>query len=103
MEEIFPSLMEQLLQLGMILLLILMLNIKKLLKTMKIGVGQLITLLLHTLLDLMTQKLEIKLENGLMLNLHHQTEDMLNGITLLMVNYTTGIKLKLKWLSLKNN
>jgi hypothetical protein len=87
----------------MILLLILMLNIKKPLKIMKIGVGQLITLLLHTLLDLMTQKLEIKLENGLMLNLHHQTEDMLNGITLLMGNYTTGIKLKLKWLSLKNN
>ncbi len=43
-----------------------------------------------------SQKLEIKLENGLMLNLHHQTEDMLNGIILLMVNYTTGIKLKLK-------
>mgnify|MGYP005741419509 CR=1 FL=1 len=57
-------------------------------------------LLLLTLLVLMIRMLEIKLENGLMLNLHHQMEGMLNGTTSLMVNFITGTKLKLKSLNL---
>ena len=52
--------------------------------------------LLHTLLDLMTQKLEIKLVNGLTLSSLHLMGDMLSGIILLMVNFITGIKLRLK-------